>query len=100
MESWAKSMNKKKEIKPVKKPVVSTPAASNISSGFTEVKSQGFLPIETKKDETMEPKQDTQPQTDSDASSSNLKVLARISVRHVKKLINMFLKKNLKLFCL
>ena len=94
MESWAKSMNKKKEIK---KPTVSQPIGSITNpaqpSGFVEVKPQGFAPIE----KTEDPIEQERPLKDSDdtssSNSSNFKVLARIRIRHVKKkLINMFLK--------
>jgi hypothetical protein len=97
MESWAKSMNKKKETKKTTATpttiLVSTTSLAP-SSGFVEVKPQGFAPIETKKEE------EERPIIDNDAtmpllSTSNFKVLAQIRIRHVKiKLNNMFLKLN------
>jgi hypothetical protein len=93
MESWAKSMNKKKEIK---KQTVSQPIASitnpTQSSGFVEIKPQGFAPIE-KKEDPIEQERPLKDADDTSLSTSNFKVLARIRIRHVKiKLINMFLK--------
>ena len=68
MESWAKSMNKKKEIK---KPTVSQPIASITNpaqpSGFVEVKPQGFAPIE----KTEDPIEQERPLKDSDDTSSS-----------------------------
>ena len=66
MESWAKSMNKKKEIK---KPTVSQPIASITNpaqpSGFVEVKPQGFAPIE----KTEDPIEQERPLKDADDTS-------------------------------
>ena len=92
MASWAKSMNKKKDVK--KPTTTSTPtvATPNTVSGFIEIKAQGFKAIE--KHEHPPP---TAPCDDASLDSSiNLKVLALKCVRHAKKRINMFLKNTNK----
>ncbi len=97
MESWAKSMNKKKETKKTTATPTTLLASTTslaTSSGFVEVKPQGFAPIERKEEE------EERPIIDKDVmmplpSTSNFKVLAQIRIRHVKiKLNNMFLKLN------
>jgi hypothetical protein len=97
MESWAKSMNKKKETKKTTATPTTLLASTTslaTSSGFVEVKPQGFAPIERKEEE------EERLIIDKDVmmplpSTSNFKVLAQIRIRHVKiKLNNMFLKLN------
>jgi len=93
MESWAKSLNKKKDPKkPTAAPM--TPITSSAqASGFIEVKPQGFAPIEKREEPIEQEKPPLENADDTSTSPSNLKVLARIRIRHVKiKLINMFLK--------